>query len=109
MLAHLRGSEICLSGTGGSNRTSSAPSSANTTPGAVCGARQIDRADAGMRNRAAHERRMQHARQNEIGDELPVAGQQPAVLAPQQRASDERSLAVIAHSCTEIPDGDAAV
>ena len=57
--------------------------------------RQIDRADAGMRHRAAHEDRVQHSRQDEIGDELPLAGQQAPVFAPQQRAPDIRGSDVI--------------
>jgi hypothetical protein len=36
-----------------------------------------------MSQRAADKGRMQHARQFEVGNELPAAGQQPAVLAPQ--------------------------
>ena len=52
-------------------------------------ARQVDRADRRVRHRAADEDGVQHARQYEIGDELPLAGQQPAVFAPQQRAPDE--------------------
>ena len=55
-----------------------------------CGTRQIDRADARVRDRAPDESRMQHARQFEIGDELPLAGQQPPILAPQQRPADVR-------------------
>ena len=51
------------------------------------GARQVDRANARMRYRAAHQNGVQHARQHEVGDELPLASQQPAVLAPQQRAA----------------------
>ena len=35
---------------------------------------------------AAHEGRMQHARQFKVGDKLATAGQQPPILAPQQRA-----------------------
>ena len=34
------------------------------------GAAEIDVADAGMRERAAHEHRMQHARQHQIGDDI---------------------------------------
>ena len=51
-------------------------------------ARQVDRADAGMGDRAAHEHRMQHVGQLEIGDELAAAQQQAAVLAARHRASD---------------------
>ena len=52
------------------------------------GARQVDRANARMRYRAADQNGMQHSRQHEIGDELPLAPQQPVVFAPQQRAAD---------------------
>ncbi|MGH7031909.1 MAG: hypothetical protein ACREE9_05640 [Stellaceae bacterium] len=41
-----------------------------------------------MRRRAAHEDRVQHARQRQIDDELPLPDQQPVVLAPEQRAPD---------------------
>ena len=58
------------------------------------GARKVDRADAGMRRRAAHQHRVQHARQHQIGDELPLAGQKPAVFAPQERAPDKRECGV---------------
>ena len=52
-----------------------------------------------MGGRASDKRHVQHARQFEIGDELPLAGQQPAILAPQQRAADLRRAA-LAHSTT---------
>jgi hypothetical protein len=42
---------------------------------------QIDRADAGMRQLASHDDRVQHARKDQVGDELPLPGQQAAVLA----------------------------
>src|SRR5436190_22514673 len=41
-----------------------------------------------MRERAAHEQRMRHARQYDVGDELSLPGQQPPVFPPQQRAPD---------------------
>jgi len=50
-----------------------------------------------MCNRAADESGVQHARQFQIGDELPLAGQQPAILAPQQRTPD-LGAAALAHS-----------
>src|SRR5208282_6347468 len=46
-----------------------------------------------MGDRTADKGRMQHARQFEVGDELAPAGQQPPVLAPQQRAPDIGSAA----------------
>ena len=49
----------------------------------------------GVCQRAADDDRVQHARQDEIGDELPLPGQQPAVLAPQQRAPDISGCNVI--------------
>jgi hypothetical protein len=66
------------------HRNRSAPLSAQITPGAAMAADKIDRANSGMRDRAAHQHRMQHARQHEIGDELPLTGQQPVVFAPRQ-------------------------
>ena len=51
-----------------------------------------------MRDRAAHEHRMQHARQLEIGDEVPAAGQQPMILAAQDGATDERRFLTIVHA-----------
>ena len=67
---HLLGNEICPSGSGGSNCNRSALPRASTTPGA---ARQFDRANARMRYVAAHQNGVQHARQDEIGNELPLA------------------------------------
>jgi hypothetical protein len=49
-----------------------------------------------MRYRAADQNRVQHPRQDEIGNELPLAPQQPAVFAPQQRAPDIKG-AIVAH------------
>jgi hypothetical protein len=56
-----------------------------------CGrsARQINRADASMRHGTTHERRMKHARQNDIIDILSMPEQQPAVLASQHGPADE--------------------
>ena len=61
------------------------------------GTRRIHRVDARMRDRAAHEHRVQHVRQRKIGDELAAPGQQPLILAAQDGAADEGSLAGIAH------------
>src|SRR5215813_399063 len=58
-------------------------------------ARHVDRADAGMRHRAAHQDAVQHTRQYEISDELSLARQQPAVFAPQQRTPDVRVSCVV--------------
>ena len=41
-----------------------------------------------MRDGAAHEGCVQHARQHEIGDILPLAEKETPVLAAQQRAPD---------------------
>jgi hypothetical protein len=48
--------------------------------------------------RASHEYRVEHVRQIEIGDELPAAGQQAAILAARNRAPDEPGLFQISHS-----------
>ena len=87
-VVHLLGKDSWVSGTGGSSRSQIGAAQRQGHAGRRGGARQIDRADARMRDRAPDEGRMQHARQFEIGDELSPAGQQPAVLAPQQRAAD---------------------
>ena len=50
--------------------------------GRANGTRQVDRANVTVRDRAAHQYHMQHAWQHEVGDELPLAGQQPVVFAP---------------------------
>jgi hypothetical protein len=42
-----------------------------------------------VRDLAAHEHGMQHSGQAEVGDELPRSGQQAAILAPHQGASDK--------------------
>jgi hypothetical protein len=52
------------------------------------GAREVDRVNAGMCHRAAHQDGVHHPRQDEIGDEQPLAGQQATIFAPQQRAPD---------------------
>ena len=49
----------------------------------------IDRADAAVRMLASDEDGVQHARQDEIGDELPAPRQQAMILAPRHGASDE--------------------
>ena len=58
------------------------------------GARHVDGLDTGVRVRAAHENRMQHMRQFEVGNVLPAAGQEPPVLAPRHGAADEGCLVV---------------
>jgi hypothetical protein len=47
---------------------------------------------------------VEHVRQIEIGNELPSAGEQTAILAARERTSDERSLPIIVHSRTALPD-----
>src|SRR5262245_24725707 len=47
---------------------------------------------------AAHEYRMQHVRQDEVGDELAAAGQQALVLAAQDGAADEGCLVGCVHA-----------
>ena len=58
------------------------------------GARHVDRLDARVGLRAAHEDRMHHVRQFEIGNVLAAAGQEPPVLAPRHGAADEGGLVV---------------
>ena len=59
-------------------------------------AREIDRPDARMGERAAHERRMQHARQLEVGDELSASRQQAPILAARDGAADKgRGLRIV--------------
>jgi len=72
---HLLGNEIWPSGTGGSSRKRSAPLSASRAPGAAGCARDVDRANAGVRHWAAHQNGVRHARQDQIGDELPLTRQ----------------------------------
>src|SRR5215472_1269137 len=45
-------------------------------------ARDLDRADAGMRNGTAHERNMQHAWEVNVGNEAAAAQEQPPILPP---------------------------
>ncbi len=52
-------------------------------------ARLVDRADARMRQRAAHEHGVQHPRQLQVGDVLPPAAEQAVVFPPQHRLPDE--------------------
>ena len=66
-------------------------------PGCSRGARKIDRPDARMRHRAAHERDMQHVRQGEVGDVLAPAAQEPVILATGNRLPDETSVLVRAN------------
>ena len=101
---HLRGNEICPSGHRRQQLQQVGAVEREHDAGRGSGARQVDRADAGVRHRAAHQDRVQHARQDEIGDELPLAGQQPAVFAPQQRAPDIGSSNVVAAGEYTIAD-----
>ena len=55
-------------------------------------ARKIDRTDARMGHLAAHEGRMQHAGQFEVGDVLAAPGEQPLIFAPQDRLADEAAV-----------------
>src|SRR5262249_57985860 len=55
------------------------------------GAGKVDRTDARMRGRAAHEHRMQHAGQRQVGDVEALAGEQALILAPLERTPHERS------------------
>ena len=50
--------------------------------------RGIDRLDARMRVRRAHERHMRHARQRHVADELRAALRQPRQVRPRHRAAD---------------------
>ena len=77
------------------------------------GTAQIDTADAGMRQRAAHQHRMQHARQHQIGDELTLAGQQAPIFTAPQRAADigRRDVAHLRSErrrCAVLPRGAAS-
>ena len=48
-------------------------------------------------HRAADQHRVQHVRQVEVGDELPLAGQQAAVLPARDRLPDEAGLLHVGH------------
>src|ERR1700691_6159210 len=50
-----------------------------------------------MGERTPDEYRVQHARQFEIGDELPTAGEQAPILAPGQRPAYEGATREIVH------------
>ena len=52
--------------------------------------RAFDRADAAMRDRAAQDRRMQHALAAQIVDVLPAPGEKAQILQPLDRAADEQ-------------------
>ena len=51
--------------------------------------RLVDAPDRGMRVRAAHEGRLQHARQPEVVDEAALALEQRLVFEPGDRAADD--------------------
>ena len=73
------------------------------------GARQIDRLDAPVRDRAAHEHGMQHVRQFEIGDELPAAGEQAPVFAARDGAADKGGLYGFIHQQCRLCGGRRSV
>ncbi len=50
--------------------------------------RGVDRLDARVRVRRAHERDMRHARQRDVGDILPAPLRQPRQIRPRHRAAD---------------------
>ncbi len=54
---------------------------------ALC-SRGVDRLDARMRVRRAHERDMRHARQRNVADVLPAPLRQPRQIRPRHRAAD---------------------
>ena len=60
-------------------------------------AAEVDRFDARMRHRTAHECDMQHSGQREIGDVLALAAQQALVLAPRNRLPDKTFSRFRAH------------
>jgi hypothetical protein len=51
-----------------------------------------------MRERAAHEYRMQHVREIKVGNELPLPREQATILAARQRTPDKRSIASFVHA-----------
>ena len=58
------------------------------TPGSARAALGIDAADAGVRVRAAHERRVQRAGQVHVIDELPAPGEQHRVFKPRDARAE---------------------
>jgi hypothetical protein len=74
-----------------------APVKTATTPGDAS-ARDLDRADAGMRNGAAHERNMQHAWEVNVGNEAAAAEEQPPILPPRDGSPDKAPCLRIHHS-----------
>jgi hypothetical protein len=52
-------------------------------------AHRVDQPDASVRVRAAHEDGVQHAGQLEIGDVLPLAGEEPRVFPTRQRTAEK--------------------
>jgi len=61
-------------------------------------ARDLDRADAGMRNGTAHERNMQHAWEVNVGNEAAAAQEQPPILPPWDGSPDKAPCLRIHHS-----------
>src|SRR5262245_25384862 len=61
-------------------------------------ARDLDRADAGMRNVTAHERDMQHAWELNVGNEATAAQKQPPILPPRDGSPDKAPCLRIHHS-----------
>ncbi len=64
--------------------------------------RRVDRPDAAMGDRAAQDRRMQHAFAREIVDILPAAAQKAEILQAFDRAADERVDRPHARSCSRL-------
>ena len=58
------------------------------TPGMAQGRARIDRPDARMGMRAAHERRVQHARQLDVVDEARAAGEQGRIFDPRHAGAE---------------------
>ena len=66
-------------------------------PGRICGSRQIQRANTGVRERAPDERDVKHAGQHEIGYVLAATDKQAPILAPRERASHESIACRLRH------------
>ena len=61
-----------------------------------------------MRDGTPDKDRMQHPGKCEIGDELPLSGQQAAILAPWHRASNEAGQSMVCHLSSPLGDGHQA-